>query len=299
MRQGIGGKGLAAILTAGAMMGALAPAATAASFPAPTPLTIPDNAQASIYPSGANVVGVPGNTVKVTATLTGLSHTFPRDMDVLLVGPTGAKSLLLSDVCGQPGNFANATLTFDDAGQTIAADNVPCPAGTYKPTDFNLPPGTDVLPAPAPAGPYTASMAVFNGSSPNGLWNLFVRDDAGGASGSLAGGWKLDVLTDVKCAGQNGTSPTSQGTEGADVLTGTPGDDVMLGLGGNDTINGLGGSDIVCGGAGNDILRGGPGKDRLLGEGGKDKLKGNGGKDVCKGGPGRDTAGACEKVKAL
>lgn len=277
-------------------LGAFASSASAAGVSNPLSFTIPDAQPASLYPSGISLQGVPGNTVKVTATLTNLSHGFPRDLDILLVGPTGAKSMLLSDTCGTGSEaFVNSTFTFDDAGATIPTDLSFCPSGTYNPTEFTS--NSDAFVPPAPGGPYSASMAAFNGLSPNGIWNLFVRDDAAGAAGSLTGGWRLDVLTDVKCAGRIGTSPTSQGTEGADVLTGTPGNDVMLGLGGDDTINGLGGDDLVCGGGGNDTLRGGAGKDRLLGEGGKDKLRGGGGKDVCKGGAGRDTGGGCEKLK--
>lgn len=279
-------------------LGALAPGADGSSYSNPAPAIIPDNAPASLYPSPISVVGLPGSVVKVTATLRGLTHGFPRDVDVLLAGPTGAKSLLISDVCGTAASpFSAASLTFDDAGTTIVGDNTPCPTGTYKPADTN--PASDAFPVPAPAGPYTAALSNFAGPSPNGVWQLFVRDDAGGAAGQLAGGWALDVLTDVTCAGQQATAPASLGTPGDDTLAGTPGNDVMNGLGGSDTINGLGGNDIVCGGAGNDTLRGGPGKDRLLGEAGKDKLKGNGGKDVCKGGAGRDTAGACEKTGSL
>lgn len=288
---------VATIAGALAAIGAFAPSAGAAGYSNPAPATIPDAAPASLYPSPISVVGLPGNVVKATATVRGLTHTFPRDIDILLVAPTGAKSLLISDTCGPLGTFTGASLTFDDAGTPIPTDSGPCPTGTYRPSEFN--PATDVFQAPAPAGPHTAAMSNFNGASPNGVWQLFVRDDAGGAAGQLAGGWALDVLTDVTCAGQQATAPATLGTPGDDTLTGTPGNDVMNGLGGNDTINGLGGNDVVCGGAGNDTLRGGPGKDRLLGEAGKDKLKGNGGKDVCKGGAGRDTAGACEKTGSL
>ncbi|MCA1585121.1 MAG: proprotein convertase P-domain-containing protein, partial [Acidobacteria bacterium] len=56
--------------------------------------------------------------------------------------------------------------------------------GTYAPTDVS--PG-DVLTAPAPAGPYSTSLAAFNGTNPNGTWSLYVFDDAGSDIGALFG----------------------------------------------------------------------------------------------------------------
>jgi hypothetical protein len=53
--------------------------------------------------------------------------------------------------------------------------------------------GNDTFPSPAPAGPYTATLSVFNATDPNGLWKLFARDDYIGDSGSFAGGWTLTL----------------------------------------------------------------------------------------------------------
>ena len=115
-----------------------------------------------------------------------------RDVDSILVGPTGAKSWLMSDP-GSTSAVSNVNLTFDDA----AASSVSCSSGptsgTYKPTNCTDTNGTDVFPAPAPAGPYTASLAQFNGSDPTGTWDLYVRDDNPGDSGSISGGWKLSL----------------------------------------------------------------------------------------------------------
>ena len=64
-------------------------------------------------------------------------------------------------------------------------------SGTYRPTNGGAFDGTP----PAPAAPYGAALAIFNGTVPNGTWNLFVFDDLIGDSGSIAGGWSLDITT--------------------------------------------------------------------------------------------------------
>ncbi|HET6890303.1 MAG TPA: proprotein convertase P-domain-containing protein [Pyrinomonadaceae bacterium] len=148
-------------------------------------------APSSPYPSTINVAGVVGTVTKVTATVKGLSHTFPGDIDMLLVGPGGQKLLLMSDVGG--GTDVNATLTFDDtAAGAIGATVV---SGTFKATNL----GTgDIFPAPAPAGPYPDPqlLSVFNGVNPNGIWSLYVVDDAGADAGSIAQGWELNITTE-------------------------------------------------------------------------------------------------------
>lgn len=150
-------------------------------------------APANPYPSTINVAGLVGNVSKVTVTLTNLNHTFPGDIDVLLVGPGGQKMLLMSDVGGGT-DVVNGTLTFDDAA--AAAIGATVVSGTFRPTNT----GTgDVFPAPAPAGPYTDPqlLSVFNNTNPNGTWSLYVVDDAGADIGNINGGWTLNITTAV------------------------------------------------------------------------------------------------------
>ncbi len=151
------------------------------------------------YPSTINVAGLTNPISKVTVTLKQLSHTFPGDVDVLLVGPTGVKFTLVSDVLGT-GDWTGQTYTIDDGAASIFASSGSAPAsGSFKPTNF----GTgDPFPAPAPAAPYldpatagSATLAAFNNLNPNGTWSLYVVDDAGTDVGTFAGGWDLTLTT--------------------------------------------------------------------------------------------------------
>ncbi len=169
------------------------PATFFVQFTNPTPIIINGDTQgpATPYPSNIVVAGIPGTIIKVTATLNNMSHTFPADLDILLVGPLGQNVMLMSDAGGST-DIVGVTLTFDDD----AATQVPTPivSGTYQPTNLG---GGDVLPAPAPAPPYGSALNVFNGTNPNGTWSLFVFDDAGADSGTIAGGWSLTIATVV------------------------------------------------------------------------------------------------------
>jgi len=149
-------------------------------------------------------------------TLKGLSHTWPDDLDVLLVGPGGQKVLLMSDA-GAGNDINNVTLTFDDAAASNLPDNSAIGSGTYKPTDFVT---GDTFPSPAPAGPYGTALSVFNGLNPNGTWSLYVLDDEAGDSGSIAGGWSLDftfpaapAATDLQISAQDALPAPWAGTD--------------------------------------------------------------------------------------
>jgi subtilisin-like proprotein convertase family protein len=159
------------------------------------PITINDSASpptaATPYPSNLAVSGVTGNIVGMTVTLANLSHGFPDDIDVLLVGPTGASALLMSDAGGSTA-ASGITLTFDDNAAASLADDGPLVTGTFKPTNF----GTgDTFPAPATVPTGNTLLGIFNGTNPNGDWHLYVVDDNQTDAGAIAGGWSLNLLT--------------------------------------------------------------------------------------------------------
>ncbi|MCC6536131.1 MAG: Ig-like domain repeat protein [Bryobacterales bacterium] len=187
----------------------------------PGPLTIPSSGVAVQYPSRVFVSGLSGATAKVTLTLNNLNGVRPDDLDVLLVGPTGAKLVVLSDAGGSTGSTAT-TLTLDDDAASAIADAGPVTSGTFRPSSYA--PAGDVFPSPAPAGPFaeaapsgTATFAnTFQGSDPNGVWQLFVNDDSLGGPGAFTGGYCLNftMAADLSLA-KTHAGNFSQGQTGA------------------------------------------------------------------------------------
>jgi PKD repeat protein len=143
------------------------------------------------YPSAINVSALSGPISKVTVTLTNMNHTFPDDIDILLVGPGGQSVILMSDTGGSL-DLVNVTLTFDDSAASSLPDSTQITSGTYKPTNI----GTgDPFPAPASTNLLGTTLSVFNGTNPNGTWSLYVVDDAAVDTGNIAKGWKITIIT--------------------------------------------------------------------------------------------------------
>jgi len=170
---------------------------TSRSFTNNNVIIINSQGAATIYPSTTVVSGLAGSVSKVTATIGQLTHSFPEDIDMLLVGPAGQKVLLMSDAGAGNAISSGVTLTFDDSAAALPFANA-IASGTYHPTDY--PPG-DTLAAPAPAGPYGTNLSAFNGTNPNGTWSLYVFDDAAGDAGRIDGGWTLNIQIGSPVAG--------------------------------------------------------------------------------------------------
>jgi subtilisin-like proprotein convertase family protein len=218
--------GLVAALAATAAMATSASAATT-TFSNPATITIPDSGTATPYPSTITAAGLAGNVQKATVTLRGFNHTCPNDLAVLLVGPSGANSILMSGAGGCPGDSSVVDLTFDQASGNVLNDSDYPASGTYRPSQ-NSKPGT--LSSPAPAGPYPVDLNVFNGNPANGTWSLFVEDQAVNDQGAINGGWQLHLNAPVntvkagkpKLNKKNGTAqlPVTVGDAGQLTLRG-------------------------------------------------------------------------------
>lgn len=162
-----------------------------AVFSNSAPITILDNTNATPYPSSITVTGLLGTVSKVVASVTNLYHPSPDDIDMLLAGPTGASTMLMSDAGG--GNYiTNVTLTFDDAAAGFLPDSTLVTSGTNKPTNYLL---ADLMPSPAPPSPWGTTLASFNGTDPNGLWSLYIVDDLTIFPGAVHRGWSLRITT--------------------------------------------------------------------------------------------------------
>ncbi len=180
-------------------------------FSNPAPITINDNGTASPYPSNITVSGVNPTTVtRVQVALTGFSHSFPDDVDIVLVGPGGRRTMLMSDAGGGSPGVTNINLVFSPVATTAVPD-LALTGGTFRPANYDT--SADNFPAPGP-GALTnepADLSVFNLTDPNGVWSLYVVDDAGTDVGSIAGGWEL-LLTVPTVFTVNSAADTSDGT---------------------------------------------------------------------------------------
>ncbi len=137
---------------------------------------------ATTYPSPIEVSGMNGTVTNLSVTLKGLTHTQLVDIDMLLVGPTGVKYILLSD------GFGNGTIQIEDKVITLT-------------NGINVAQDADTFPAPAPIAPYltppaTTLASAFNGTNPNGTWSLYVVDDRLDSAGNINSGWALNITTD-------------------------------------------------------------------------------------------------------
>jgi subtilisin-like proprotein convertase family protein len=154
------------------------------------PLEIRDYNTANPYPSTILISNASWRVGRVTLTLSNLSHTAQSDVNVLLIGPEKQAVYLIAGPNGTM-DFTRVTLTIDDTA--LAGIPAICPSGSYKPTGYNpeIHDAYPVFPSPAPAGPYSDHLSVFEGTDPNGAWSLFIIDDENGDSGKLEGGWSL------------------------------------------------------------------------------------------------------------
>ncbi|NDJ62750.1 MAG: hypothetical protein GYB67_16630 [Chloroflexi bacterium] len=162
---------------------------------APALIAVPGTGTSGIanpYPTLLNVSGQGGLIADVNANISGVTHPFADDLDLLLVGPTGQSVLLVSDACGSP-DLVDVNWTISDEAVTLLPDTGPCVAGSFRPS--NYPGDSDVFPAPAPAGPYGTALSGFDGLSPNGLWQLYAVDDTPGSAGFIVDGFSVQFVT--------------------------------------------------------------------------------------------------------
>jgi subtilisin-like proprotein convertase family protein len=153
-------------------------------------ITINDAASATPYPATVSVAGVAAPIGEVKVVIRGLSHTFPADIGMLLVGPGGQSVVLMGRIGGFGPGVAGVNYTFTQDAGSLSTTPTNSPSGRYAPT--RDPANSPVFAAPAPAGPWGSSLDVFKGLPANGTWSLFVNDEAGIDVGSIAS-WSLII----------------------------------------------------------------------------------------------------------
>jgi hypothetical protein len=167
-------------------------------------LAIPDGNLGGI----ANTQTIAGLTGDITSIQVGLNivgtgdGAFNGDYYALLVNGSGAFAVLLNRsgvTAGNPFGYADNgfNVTFDDTGADIhlyqndayTTNGIGQLTGTWAPDGRDTSPLT-VLDTTA----RTAPLSNFIGTSPNGMWTLFLVDASNGGTGELAG-WSLDIQT--------------------------------------------------------------------------------------------------------
>lgn len=155
-----------------------------------TPIVIPDNGPANLYPSSIEVSGRDGTISDLTVTIKSIAHQSIRDVNLLLVGPSGQAVRLMENA--GTGEETASDLTFSDVVLSALPASGGIASGTYRPTAY---PPAITYPSPAPAGPYATTLSIFNLTTPNGTWSLYVYDSVAPSSGQIAGGWELNIST--------------------------------------------------------------------------------------------------------
>jgi len=156
----------------------------------PSAMTIPPDGVADLYPSQITVSGMNGPITKLVLSIDKFSHANVSDVNMLLVSPGGQGVIIFSHVSGtRPAS--NVRVNLNDSSAYFLPQDFALWSEPLKPAAFSP---TPVFPAPAPPGPYgPVALSTFNGVPANGIWSLYVFDDAASNGGSIVGGWSLLV----------------------------------------------------------------------------------------------------------
>jgi CSLREA domain-containing protein len=212
------GYGLAAVLLA--LGASAAKAATTATFSNTASITIADNTTASPFPSTINVSGVtPATVTNVRVQLNGLSHTFQGDIDIVLINPQSRRAIVMSDAGGSS-IINNLTLSFDATAATAIPGAAAAVSGSvYRPVNyFTDPPDNFPFVISTSLDVAPDDLTTFNLTDPNGVWSLYVVDDATSDVGSIANGWSL-TFTVPAVFTVNSTADPGDGTCNASECT--------------------------------------------------------------------------------
>jgi subtilisin-like proprotein convertase family protein len=136
----------------------------------------------------------------VDLTLHGLSHGFAHDLFILLVAPGGRNAVVMGEagINGFESAMDDLTLTLDDEADEALPVDEPFTSGAFRPLNNSELDLQFIFPAPAPTPSDDVALSTFDGINPNGEWRLFIVDNGGGSTGSLADGWSLEITAKHK-----------------------------------------------------------------------------------------------------
>lgn len=163
------------------------------SFLNPTAILIRDGAAALPYPSTITVAGLTGVVSRVQVNLLDLQHSFPADIQAMLVAPNGRQVLLMAGAGGGYDADGLSIQFADDAPLALPLDQ-PLNTAAYRPGNLaptNHFPGTGFIVQPN----FATSLSALRRTNPNGDWSLYIYDSQGGDAGAIRGGWVLRIST--------------------------------------------------------------------------------------------------------
>ncbi|GAA0682052.1 hypothetical protein GCM10009104_03560 [Marinobacterium maritimum] len=173
------------------------PADATSSYTSTGGIVIPSTGSGSITElSTLDISGLTGTLADINVTLNGLSHTWPQDMDILLVGPEGQQVILMSDAGGEGTNaISDLTLTFDDeASSDLPPAGSALSSGAYKPANLiDNEDSSDLDSFDGISGSFASQLAAFDGTDPNGTWTLYIADDVATDEGGSLTNWTLTL----------------------------------------------------------------------------------------------------------
>ncbi len=146
------------------------------------------------YPSSITVSGMPTRLHEFVVRFDILTVSGLPDADILLEAPDGQRMILLSDL---PYGGIDA---FDNVGIGTSGKDTINPNNIRDNTDFrpaNYGTGADTFPAPGPGvvlQPLYPNALVFQDINPNGVWKLYIEDDANNFDDlRLQNGWRIEI----------------------------------------------------------------------------------------------------------
>jgi hypothetical protein len=160
-------------------------------------ITINDNGPASPYGSTVNVSDMDGGIIDVNLILLGVDHQRPEDISVMLQH-AGRTTVVMRDAGGETA-LRNTNITLDNGASDPIPNNDPILGNrAYQPQDYD--PANPPTPFGGGAPGVTDTnprvyLDIFNGTTANGAWTVWIRDDQAPIAGSLDG-WQLEITTD-------------------------------------------------------------------------------------------------------